>query len=366
MLTHYRRLIGAVAVTGTFYGLGRYLGIEVEVEVVEDKQNKNEWQEAGQEVDDEDDEEYEEEDHALLFLPTGFTRPKPRTFYRGSDPEWQEFKKVATDPPRIQKIRSELTVLVRNLAAKSPTYVARLGKVDTSKGKVWIEFKFPDGPPIEYERPGFELTEGLEWRKATRPIEEVNRHRLNRLLYPKEATIALYEDTKRKATQSWKTWKAYIGWEENPEPETVQQLMQRIGANPRSIPTPIVPSAESAGTSPASTSPANETQPAAPTRQAARTDSPLKDLMFVLPDPKKAILDLSQFHQDFRKAFKPQEREPPRGTFLVLGLIEVIGERGRIALNVTAAYDPKQGRYVSLAAKHWNIVSHRQNPKGGP
>lgn len=99
---------------GAFYGFTRYAGIQVEVGVVEEQDgkasrpggqspNENEWQQVGQEVDDdEDDGDY---DDALLFLPTGFSRPSSRTFYRGSDPEWQEFKKVATDRPRVEKIR---------------------------------------------------------------------------------------------------------------------------------------------------------------------------------------------------------------------------------------------------------------------
>jgi hypothetical protein len=55
---------------------------------------------ADEEVDD------DEEEDVLLFLPTGFSRPRPRTFYKGSDPEWKEFSKVASDRPRVEKIRS--------------------------------------------------------------------------------------------------------------------------------------------------------------------------------------------------------------------------------------------------------------------
>jgi hypothetical protein len=55
-------------------------------------------------VDEEEDDD--EEEDVLLFLPTGFSRPRPRTFYKGSDPEWKEFSKVASDRPRVEKIRS--------------------------------------------------------------------------------------------------------------------------------------------------------------------------------------------------------------------------------------------------------------------
>lgn len=59
------------------------------------------------EGDDEDDEDQDYDD-ALLFLPTGFSRPRPQVLYKGSDPEWQEFKKLATDQPRCLKIQGTL------------------------------------------------------------------------------------------------------------------------------------------------------------------------------------------------------------------------------------------------------------------
>jgi hypothetical protein len=107
VLSHASRLVGAVAISAAIYGLGKYLGIQVEIEEEETGQDDG-WQQVGPEVDDDDDEE--EYDDALLFLPTGFSRPRPRTFYRGSDPEWQAFKKLSQDVPRIKKIRSMPTL----------------------------------------------------------------------------------------------------------------------------------------------------------------------------------------------------------------------------------------------------------------
>jgi hypothetical protein len=100
------RLIGTLAVASAFWGLSQYISVEVEVEKVEENGQDPANPSAvgdGTEKED-DDEEYED---ALLFLPTGFSRPRPKTFYRGSDPEWQEFKKLATDRPKVEKIRSK-------------------------------------------------------------------------------------------------------------------------------------------------------------------------------------------------------------------------------------------------------------------
>jgi len=107
-------------VAAALHGVSRYISIEVEVEEVEDDKsrprrsgNQISNEDGAEEAGEEGEEEYEDDDDyddALLFLPTGFSRPKPKTFYKGSDPEWQEYRKVATDRPRVEKIRSEYTV----------------------------------------------------------------------------------------------------------------------------------------------------------------------------------------------------------------------------------------------------------------
>lgn len=50
----------------------------------------------------------EEEDHeheGAIFIPFIWPRMAPRTFYKESDPDWQEFAKVAGDEERLNTIR---------------------------------------------------------------------------------------------------------------------------------------------------------------------------------------------------------------------------------------------------------------------
>jgi len=105
VLTVHRRLVGAVAVGAAFYGISRYISISVEVEEVNDAG----WTTVGREADDEDEDDDEEYD-AILFIPTGFSRLQPKRFWKWSDPEWQQFKKLATDRPRIDKIRGAISL----------------------------------------------------------------------------------------------------------------------------------------------------------------------------------------------------------------------------------------------------------------
>lgn len=60
--------------------------------------------------DDEDegdiDEDYEDDEDAI-FIPLGWARQLPRSYYKGTDPEWQEFIKFARDRKRGERVRRE-------------------------------------------------------------------------------------------------------------------------------------------------------------------------------------------------------------------------------------------------------------------
>jgi hypothetical protein len=235
--------------------------------------------------------------------------------------------------------------------------------MDASKGRAWVELIFPNAPPVEYERPGIELTDDLEWRKSTRPVADAHHKRLNSLLYPKNVANAVYQDIKRKAALSWQTFRSYSGWGEKPESEDRHSVVQRAIAGMDAI-------ARDAKASAGPTSISTSTPTAADAnKQPAETPSPSKsqarELGFVLPDPKQLTLDLKQFHQDFRKGVKKIQTQPPRGSLVVKGLIEVYGDKGRLTWQVLAFYDPKAGRYVDINQMAvFSFIPHKQSPQG--
>lgn len=71
-------------------------------DVTEQRQDgeEAEGQEEGEEV-----VELEGEEDAI-FIPLTFATKLPREYYKGSDPEWQEFRKLAPDKERVQRIFS--------------------------------------------------------------------------------------------------------------------------------------------------------------------------------------------------------------------------------------------------------------------
>jgi hypothetical protein len=378
-------MIGTTIAFASIYGLWRWLDEEIEEEV-----KKEEWQEAkrvqwrrsndtGGETGKDDDEdgeaedEDEEEEEGLIFFPTGLSRPKKKEYYKGSDPEWQEFVRIAPDRTRIDRIRGELISLVRSLAVKNPTYTRLLGKINPEAGSIWIEVRFPDGPPIEYERPGYELTEDLTLRKTTRPVDQVHHQRLNSALYPTAVAHSVYLDMKRRVRMQWRGWKKYMGWEDEGKAPTAQKVLTQLSAPPPSTPKSPVPTTTASSTSappptPSNTSDAQGKDVSSTSSSASPSSNSITERFSnSLPDPRKVhTMDLTFFRMMFRKNHKHTQPQPPRGTFAVTGLIEIIGTKAKLTLDVVAAYDPKMGRYVMLAAKLRSLTEYKQTPKGGP
>ena len=327
----------------------------------------------GQEVADEEEEEYDEDeeededddddddDDSLIFFPTGFSRPRPRRFYRGSDPEWQTFARLAPDRQRLDKIRGELVSMVRDLATKNPRFGMHLGKIDARKGNIWIEVKFPDGPPLEYERPGIELTEDLTFRKTTRPVHELHHKKLANILMPTNTLTSVLYDMKRRALASWENLCKYTGMAGSTK-STTHDIIKGLPTTPIMSGHPIqTPTTPNTPVLPAS---ANTEKQAGPPTHA---NPALEKLGLSLPDPKQVpTMDLAYFRQTFRKNNRPMTIEPPRGTFVVSGLIEIIGDRAKMTLDVMSLYDPNIGKYVMLQARVRSMTQYKQKPKGGP
>ncbi|ORY15023.1 hypothetical protein BCR34DRAFT_196978 [Clohesyomyces aquaticus] len=336
------------------------------------------------EDEDEDEDEGEEDVEPLVFLPTGFSRKKQRTYYRGSDPEWQEFVRIAPNKDRVQRIQMELIGLVRQGSSTRPDYIRRLGEIDPQKGYWWIELKFPDGPPQEYERPGIEITDDLRYRWTTRSVNEIHHQRLNNVLVPTAVAKSIYVDTKKKVERSWLGLQKYVGWGNTPSkppeslpppppppPPPTQQQSPPAGKTsgsptPPAAPANAPPAKESSSPSPPQTPATSRKEPQKePETSTSLESSVYKRFGVLLPSPKTLTLDLSTFRRAFSRNQKPYVVEPPRGTFIVHGLVEVIGERAKLTLDVTAVYDPKVAQFVMFVSKLRSITDYRQEPRGG-
>jgi hypothetical protein len=143
--------------------------IEIQIEEVE-VGSQNQHNEAQWEVQEGEGEEDDYADEDSTFIPMTWATKLPRTFYKGSDPEWREFVKIAKDKPRHKKLQNELVALVLQAAKQHPRVAMSTGK-DLKVGKYWLDITFPDAPPQDMNALGLRLatTSSLGVRRRSAP-----------------------------------------------------------------------------------------------------------------------------------------------------------------------------------------------------
>jgi hypothetical protein len=76
-------------------------------------------------------------------------------------------------------------------------------------------------------------------------------------------------------------------------------------------------------------------------------------------------ITLQLFWHTLTKNRQPMSLDPPRGTILVSGLIEVVGIKGKLTFDVAAAWDPKANDFVLSGWKARKYSPKTQSPRGG-
>lgn len=213
----------------------------------------------------------------------------------------------------------------------------------------------PHGPPPECRVPGVALTKHLEWVKIDRPIDRMEAVRIQRLLKPKIVSNALYLEAKRRARQTWRQLKVYVGWEQQAASKTATSSRPSVSTNRLSTPTPAL-SPTGTPSNHATASPANHTQQSAassspPTELAARA----KILASFLPEPQALKLDLSEFYKDIKMGRARQPLTMVPGCVRVKGLVELHGARTCIILHVSAVIDPKENIIHQMVLQPYHI-----------
>ncbi|KAF2772083.1 hypothetical protein EJ03DRAFT_267283 [Teratosphaeria nubilosa] len=380
------RRLGTIVVYGlVIYGYSYVLGhfIDVKIEMAD---NNEDSERDGQEVEDGEEEDEEEEDDEMVmegstFIPMTWGKKMPRTYYKGSDPEWQEFIKVAKDKERHKRIQHQLIDMVFTGAKQHPMVQRQLGK-NPKVGKYWLDISFPDGPPQEYERSGLELGDGfIAWSRQR--ISQEQQFRVTRALWPKSVFNGVWASTKALAGINFRRIKQALGWG-GKDPLSVEEryrqavdVMERQKAAKEGRPLGKTQThdgtSDSSPALPPSTTASSSSQAPAPSTSklpfGLSVPLPSKDL--ISPSSSWIANDIpiamTIFSQTLAKGWNmPKDAEPPRGTFKVDGLVEVKGARGRMLFDVTSAYDPRQGKFVKVTAAVRAFKKWEQSPRGGP
>lgn len=316
-------------------------------------------------------------DPESTFIPMTWAVKQPRTYYRGSDPEWKAFVKVAKDKKRCKQIQDELVRVVYTGTQQHPMINRQLGK-NTKVGKYWLDIAFPDGPPPEYERSGIEIGDGYVAWSAQR-IQPEQQWRIMRALWPKAAFEGSYATAKVLAGIQYRRFKQAIGWESkdpfSPE-EKFKHAMDMIakhqaakeqGAS-RVGKTQLEPNGTGSSGVIGSPSPSGASAP-----KDSTADGPKLPYHIPVPLPPTSAtsetdlpIAIHTFRQSLGKFWNPKKQEPPKGSFIVAGMVEVRGSRGRMLFDVQSYYDPQHNKYSTVNASVRGFKRWNQTPKGGP
>jgi hypothetical protein len=91
----------------------------------------------------------------------------------------------------------------------------------------------------------------------------------------------------------------------------------------------------------------------------------LPKLPSLTPQGEDKPITLMLFLESMAKNAKPFQIDPPRGTILVTGRIEVVGSKGRATVDASAAYDPKANDFVISSWHPLRFQPKAQSPRGG-
>jgi len=204
--------------------------------------------------------------------------------------------------------------------------------------------------------------------------------KLRRTLFPDAALRSSLASVRYQFDMQANKIRHLLGLEQSFDQEALRMraaLQQDPNAKPgpktKSSPNPETPTQTTADSSKTSEKRDTSSSPE-PSSQKATTPSatgaeqtkvPLPKLPSLTPGSDTKPVTFLLFLQNMQKNAKAVSIDPPRGTIVVQGLIEVVGTKGRTTLDVAAAYDPKSDDYQVASWKLKSAAKKSQSPKGG-
>ena len=263
-----------------------------------------------------------------------------------------------------------------------PGIAAQLGK-NPQVGKHFLDLTFPDGPPQEYSRSGIEIGEGFIALSEQR-ISAEQQNRTTQHLWPAHVLGGLYAYYRTILGFQYRKMKEALGIEGKAEPGSpehraehllqilqAQQASQQASKQARGL--------EDTQTNPGigpgpTTDPSKGAQLQSPKAPAQEKPGDSGDRKWYMPsvkpgssaEPMEQVIAASIFAHTLQKGRQTGNKpEPPRGTFVISGLVQMRGTRAAITFDVQAFYDPKMSRFTTVNVAPKALKRWTQSPRGG-
>lgn len=303
-----------------------------------------------------------------IFIPLSFPRQLPRTFYKGTDPEWQSFIAFAKDKNRSLRIRNDLAGMIGQHLGSMKSFQKHLGQ-SIQPRKFWLDIDFPDGPPPEYERSGLEITDDyIAW--TMRPVDAMQVSRLQAALWPRSVALSMWASYKTLWSLQLARAKRFLSIDndemtldskgsadfqptetgknhQEKYPNYAPDLFAENDETP-AAPQPSSPNLSSAG----------EADP--PSKAMQRLEN--LGVLGLVADMTSAM---DTFNHSILETWQIPHTPPERGTVIISGLVELVGEKAICVVDVRAAFHPKENRWVAVGVGVRRLQAKKQVPKGG-
>lgn len=211
-----------------------------------------------------------------------------------------------------------------------------------------------------------EITEDyIAW--TTRPVSALNHSRLQQALWPTSMGLSIWASFAALWSLQVARFKQYFNLKSSSEADDPNSPNGYIDFRRFAKTTDKQPPEAGPGVDPAPDTKASDSAPAKSTSISSATDAgrvspPLPSLPQPGESSRSAVM---AFMRTLAQTWRPAGIPPPRGSFLVSGLVAVRGPLGVCVLDVQAAYHPKFSRWEAIAIGLRRVQPLRQAPKGG-
>ncbi|KAL8695924.1 MAG: hypothetical protein Q9224_003070 [Gallowayella concinna] len=304
----------------------------------------------------------QEED--TIFIPLGYPYTLPQTFYKGSDPEWQSFVRLARNRKKCDALKNELTGLVGRYVGALPQMEKVLGKGNKPK-KYWLDIDYPPGPPPQYERKGLEIGKDISW--TTRSVHPLNYAKLQNALWPEPLALSSWAACRTMASLQYTRVKRHLKFGSEPQSSSLadapEMSLQKVGQNLSPPEQESAPASENGQATEGAAS-------AGTVEQSQMSEAPPDSgnsfqLQFPPPGMGEDLAAAGQaFQTTFAQTWRPASAPPERGTVFFSGMIELVGPKGIVVLEASAAYHAADSRWTKVAVAVRRVASRKQAPRG--
>ncbi|CAL5868831.1 uncharacterized protein PFLUO_LOCUS3058 [Penicillium psychrofluorescens] len=313
----------------------------------------------------------EVEAESPLFIPLGWSWLQEGERYTAADPEWQQFVKISMDRQKLQKLRSEKTLLpgspdLLTLAKEELATIVQ----DSVSGRIsqilggpisitgfWLVHQFPSRAPPYYMRSGIEYSDdGISW--VSKPLDPEMGDRLQSYMKPVHVALAIKDAYMLVLKRQW----ARFTDPEGQALDVVEGLSEgRLSPNGENL--DAVQQRESPGLPMPD---GLQDNPAPSSDKAISHPSSILSSLQRLPLPNLGPgSDLYLASMAFKLRLSDYRsrtpRTPRRGTFFISGPVGLKGPNGFCRFEVKGEYDPATGQWrtVDLLLKDLNFRRQR-------